>query len=420
MGFVKKIFCLMLAATFAACAAALRAMPAGAAGQESAAQVFAQAQGAALPGDLEENIDYEKLAPEELARLIKSLPQTETDAEVLAYEKKVLENFGNFAALEMSLYYLGWGKDVFGQIIGYGFFYAPTNAQMREGRGAIRNAKKAYLFALLAFKRTHIDPKFGSPINAAILANFYYEGIFVKKDLNKVRGLFEAFARENFEMLAAEYCSPYDIGFAHYGVFIYWIAKDCGYPIEKLFRFAPTISFRNFYAGFFVPQDKEFAIMFLEKSARRDAYCNLVAADFYGGKFSPADKNFGRKKFFLERYFEAEKSNMENYAKNKALLKVCRYKKYPELKFEKNEFFDENEVEPYILNCLKKKAPHSLAELKDILFYMAYALYIDISDIKKALPRIKDTAGLSDEDFKKLEEYILNHEKFWQIRKENY
>jgi len=74
---------------------------------------------------------------------------------------------------------------------------------------------------------------------------------------------------------------------------------------------------------------------------------------------------------------------MENYAKNKALLKVCRYKKYPEFKFEKNEFFDENEVEPYILNCLKKKAPRSLAELKDILFYMAYALYIDISDIKK-------------------------------------
>ena len=83
MGFAKKIFCLMLAAMFAACAA----------GQESAAQVSSQAQDAALPaGDLEENIDYEKLAPEELARLIKSLPQTETDAEILELEQKVLNS----------------------------------------------------------------------------------------------------------------------------------------------------------------------------------------------------------------------------------------------------------------------------------------------------------------------------------------
>ena len=396
MGFVKKIFCLIFAAVSFAAGAARAAT------------------------DFEENIDYEKLPYEELASLIKSLPQTETDPDVLACEKKALGNFDKFAALEMSLYYLGWGKDVFGQIIAYGIFYSPTNAQMRKGKGAMRNAKKAYLYALLAFKRTYIDPKFGSPINAAILANFYYEGIFVKKDLNKVRELFETCARKNFEILTDEYCSPYDIDFAHYGVFIYWLVNDCGYPIEKLFRLAPTISFRNFYAGFFVPQDKEFAIMFLEKSAQHDAYCNLVAADFYGGKFSPADKNAGKEKIFLERYFEAEKSNMENYAKNKALLKACRYKKYPVFKFEKNEFFDENEVEPYILNCLKKKAPRSLAELKDCLFYMAYALYVDISDIKKALPRIKDTAGLDDEDFKKLEEYILKHEKFWQIRRDNY
>ena len=427
MGFVKKIFCLMLAATFAACAAALRAMPAGAAGQESAAQVFAQAQGAALPGDLEENIDYEKLAPEELARLIKSLPQTETDAEILELEQKVLNSdFKNWRELKneqqiclaLSLYYLGWGKDVFDRLA-YGIaFYAPTNRQMREGRGAIRNAKKAYLYTLLS-----CDWNF----KANALAYFYYEGIFVKKGLKKVEKLF-------FDYI--EPSAPYDPVFNSLedrcaATFIYWLVKDCGYKtgdqiegkfnfkFEKYYKDCLKYSARNIYAGFFAPQDKEFAISYLKDfenakdisikysydlkysfdslilyMAKREFVCdNLIL--YYGGEWDAQKKDENMAKKYIEKY-RAEHFEYLSKIKNKNLLnniKACRHFFYGV----KNPAFDETLIEEYAANVLRSK--QSAKKMANGLFH-----YLARDDAMAVLPKLKDRAILPADEFKKLEE----------------
>ena len=429
MDFAKRIFFLFSAAVFAACAAAADVS------QAAQAQGVGALSESASPA--EEKIDYEKLAPQEIAKIIKTLPQTETDPEVLAYEQKVLNSdFKDWRlkdkehqiCLALSLYYLGWGKDVF-ERLGHGVsFYVPTNRQMREGRGAIRDAKKAYLYTLLSYN-------FEFKANA--LAYFYYEGIFVKKDLKKVEKLF-------FDHM--EPFAPYDPVFNSFeemcaATFIYWLVKDSGYKpgdqikgkfdfkFEKYYHDGLKNSARNIYAGFFAPQDKEFAISYLKDFENADdmsikyiydlkylfdslifymakrefVYDNLIL--YYGGELDASKKDEAMVKKYIEKY-RAEHLDRLSKIKNKRLLKNIKVSRHFFYGI-KNPIFDETLIEEYAANVIRGR--------KDFK-KMAPGLFVFLcaDDAMAVLPKLKERAILPEDDFKKFEEEF---ERAYKARK---
>ena len=313
MGVVKKIFCSAVFVVFAV----------GADAAENA-QASLQAQGAArATSDLEENIDYEKLSPEELASLIKSLPQIETDPEVLAYEKKVLESFDKFAALEMSLYYLGWGKDVFGQFLideKAHFISSPTNAQMASGKGGVRNAKKAFLFCLLSQKNSRSRSLSGFPYHC--LAYFYIEEICCKKSGVNLEKMLEAneLCRLDVPMFVSCYFSALYAYMNYRG--IPPLQKD-EKELERNLAHCPSYIWRNFYAGFLVPQDREFALYILKNhpSFKNSAYYLETLAKIYNdGKYFPELKDEAMGKKYAQAANETREKNIaeaKEYSANK-------------------------------------------------------------------------------------------------------
>ncbi|MBO7522216.1 MAG: hypothetical protein J6T16_08280 [Opitutales bacterium] len=443
MGVVKKIFCSAVFVVFAACAQAQASSAEGlesvsaplgnAQGEEgqgnpqnAAAQNRAQRQGGAAQApaqmdgkawtasDLEENIDYEKLSYEELVKLIKSLPQTETAPEILELEQKVL-NTGfeighriHHSCMVLIMYYLGWGK--YDKILQEGHYlaYIPTNRQMREGKGEIRDAKKAYLYALLLMDKN---------VKANTLAYFYYEGIFVKKDLKKVEELF-------YEDIEPILKYPFEYPWQQFATFAYWLAKDSGYKpgdiikgkTKTKFEDAMCIFFkksaRNIYAGFFAPQDKEFAMSYIQGFKKFPtlsdpifACTNLVL--YYSGEFDPSVKDSNMAKKYLDLYKEY---NLKLHRKSGDKIPWRRFISVGV----KNPDFDESKMEPFAANILKKYS-NDVSKTSRYLFGWLY-----YEDAMAVLPRLKERAILPEDEFKKLEEECERTYKIHKFIRENY
>lgn len=365
--------------------------------------------------------------------------ETKITEAIESVEKKSLDY--QVRALELSLYYQGFDSNIIGNYDIYGaydelFKNLPTDEDLKNSI-TTRDAKKAFKYALIAFE----NDKFVT-FASSNLANLYLCGIGTEKNIAKA---YEVLSDCKLFKKPISEIQRYEGGMYRFDSFKYFqplIAYMCynGLGVEKdlarcdaiLKEILGDYAWRNFYCGFMVPKDFDFAIYCLER--RKDFWAAQILADIYSGKYSPKDSNKEKaahwakiaqertpdfaeemKKYYA-RNIEREKTNASRISANINLAlyygfkhaRVSQKYKYNNMPFE-NPFYDLQKALK-ALEEFEREAFNKPEESKYLLQELEYASNADRNYI---WGRNVEYDGEIFEDFKKL------YEKYKKLAKEN-
>ena len=224
-------------------------------------------------------------------------------------------------AMELSLYYQGWNPEFvffrFDRKIAQDLLSFPTKTEMRKmpNPPRMRDKKLALKWAEISVKGKII---FDEVLEFCNLANLLYSENPTKKEVERFAKIYSDFCLDVF-------CDAAFAGSVNYGCGgVYALAFRRGtmeFPVdmamcEKVIRYSNHLLWRNFYTGFFVPQDREFAIYILSRSD--DFWDKQALADIYRGDYDPRDAN-GKLADYWQK--EADKAKESYIVDHKALHK---------------------------------------------------------------------------------------------------
>ena len=306
------------------------------------------------------------------AKILSNEEKVEFAAQKVAEKAKDYQIY----ALELSLYYQGFSPNIVGAFDQYDEHYTPWRTYNEVPRGTdlkshikIRDAAKAFEYAEIA-----VESKDYLVLKESNLANLFLNGIGIPKDVAKaIETLNEATFPPDFKPVKIEdrgTSIPREI-YAPQIAYLYYkgmgVEKDvekCNEILEKYGVFA----WRNFYSGYLVPKDFDFAIYILEQ--RNEFWAAGILSEIYSGKYLPEHAN-------------NEKAEHWRQIKNERMHAFYEIKKeYYENRLQKSEW--------------QKQHPNKLIETASIrginrFYFSEDWLYKDVSfdnsffDIKKSI-----------------------------------
>lgn len=235
------------------------------------------------------------------------ISQKIAEAEKWVEEKK--EDY-HTTAFELSMYYQGFTDEIIWTFDAEDEYYTPLRTYNEVPRGVdltrnitARDAKKAFEYAKIA-------DEFGGVLvlKESNLANLYLNGIGVEKDVNKaLECLNKAGASyEHSKILLSDRGLEYpSIIYAPLVAYLYYkgigINKDidkCNAILEKYGKNA----WRNFYTGYLVPKDFDFAIYCLE--LRKEFWAAAILVKIYSGEYLSEHANKKKAEYWSKIYKE--------------------------------------------------------------------------------------------------------------------
>lgn len=248
-------------------------------------------------------------------------------------------------ALELSLYYQGWdSKTVFFRFndkIPPELLAFPTETEMKEMTDTpkFRDKQLAFKWAEASIRNKNL---LDAPLEFCNFANLLYSEKQSKQAAEYFKKLYSDFELDVF-------CDAPFAGSNNYGCGgIYALAfrrGEMGFP-RDIFRSDQIIArsnhllWRNFYAGFCVPKDRDFALYILSRS--RDFWDMQALADIYGGVYDSRDADSKLADYWR---LKADKARMKYIQR-----RVSMFKRLPQFSREwrwlwekhKNETFRKN------------------------------------------------------------------------------
>lgn len=225
---------------------------------------------------------------------------TLSDAEKAAYyanpvayvEKLAPEN--SRRALELSLYYQGWAPEFvffrFDKRIVPDLLAFPTKSEMRKmpNPPKMRDKQLALKWAKISMEGGHY---FVHTLEFCNMAFLLYSENPTPQEITRFGELHNGFDLDIFGDSTFTGSDNYGCGG------IYALAFRNGtmgfprdiYRSDNIIKRSNHMLWRNFYIGFLVPQDRDFAIYILSRS--RDFWDMQALADIYKGEFDPKDAN---------------------------------------------------------------------------------------------------------------------------------
>lgn len=282
-----------------------------------------------------------------------------------------------------------------------------------------RDLKKAFEYAKIAFEKGDDG---GCALAKINYANMYLSGIGVPKDISKAMEILKdnPLLRVSLEKLKNLRLYEYVLkAYPPLIAYLYYRGIGVERDLEKakaILNLRNDIAWRNFYIGYAVPKDFEFAVFTLE--IKDKFWAALTLADIYSGKYSKADIDKKKAKYWAKiaqsrlaayhtELVKEWKEDVEKALKLSDYLKLAElygFKKvyfthvnyYTKVPFE-NPFYKPEEAQMYFEKYLKK------------------ASFDTIDDIKYFMERTRRIKGNSDDRIYEYEGEIFEEfERFYE------
>ena len=228
----------------------------------------------------------------------------------VAYMEKLAVK-DSLRAMELSLYYQGWNPEFvffrFSKNIARYLQSFPTKTEMRKmpNPPEMRDKKLALKWAEISVKGKII---FDEALEFCNLANLSYSENPTKREVERFKRIYSDFCLDIFGDAPFAGSDNYGCG----GVYALAFRRGTmEFPVDmtkcdKIIRHSNHLLWRNFYTGFLVPQDREFALYILSRSD--DFWDKQALADIYRGDYDPGDANGNLTDYWQKKADEAKES----------------------------------------------------------------------------------------------------------------
>lgn len=224
-----------------------------------------------------------------------------------------------YRALELSLYYQGWAPEL--------VFFRFNENKLPESLVVLKKSEVSNSAKMkskeLALKWAKIATEDENAISAPIafcnLANLLYSKNPTHEEIESFRKIYSDFELDLFADSIFVSSGNFSCG----GIYAYAFKNgDMGFPLdfqmcERILARSNPMIWRNFYSGFLLPKDRNFAVFLLSKS---DYFWDMQElANIYSGTYDSSDANGELAKYWQEK---ANKAKSKYIGERKLLYKM--------------------------------------------------------------------------------------------------